>query len=651
MAASEVMESQDLVLSTGGDTENRIPYLLTPALKNFADIRILSSDRYVFRLNRAVLASMSEFLRDIILEQDDKNEAEQLLFITEVTSEDLRFILGFFLNGYLPRDISNDLNSSFMALGIDLTKFNLEIASNLPSVDDVVDAAADGGDFVPPIAGTLIDDEAPPATYILPDQPPTPSRRAVKKEKTWWEDVENLPAKRRRTPTVKGRGRGRPRKRGRPPTRPDKMVYRPRAGFEADDLGYRASKRQKRETALGSDYVKMEPFDDDAVDDEQDIIDEEGSGEDFDPDHEDPDDDSDVDGTKDPNRKKECKICKVQFELPRYKMHMQKHRRNKAFKSKYVCQICKKRFTTKAGKNEHIETEHAQMQYTCEFCAKVYSAIQYAEYCKHIFIHKKKRGTQCVACGNIYKKVQGLDVHMKNSGKYHDNACVRCKDTVRFDTWSQHAEHVKSEHGDRWHYKCGHCALIFEDEQVYKDHVRDQHPHEKEICTICGGAYVQMFYHMKEKHSGEAERQLCPHCGKVCKSKVSLTHHIYFAHKSFPCEHCGKPQRTPKMYQNHIISMHTPEEMKPYRCQYCKKGFARSHQLKEHENIHTNLKPHKCKYCDARFNQQTNRAAHEKTIHMGIKRDKTRRRREAINATAMAAVIKVDQVAYVTTAT
>ena len=257
-----------------------------------------------------------------------------------------------------------------------------------------------------------------------------------------------------------------------------------------------------------------------------------------------------------------------------------------------------------------------------------------------------------MACGNQYKKVQGLDVHMKNAGKYHDNTCARCKDDdVRFDTWNQHAEHVAQEHEGVWHYKCGHCAEIFEVEQVYKDHIRDQHPHEKEICTICGGAYVQMFYHMKEKHSGEAERQLCPHCGKVCKSKVSLTHHIYFAHKSFPCEHCGKPQRTPKMYQNHIISMHTPDELKPYKCQYCKKGFARSHQLKEHENIHTNLKPHKCKYCDARFNQQTNRAAHEKTIHMGIKRDKTKRRREAINATAMAAVIKVDQVAYVTTAT
>ena len=369
MAAAEVMESQDLILSTGGDTENRIPYLLTPALKNFADIRILSSDRYVFRLNRAVLASMSEFLREIILEQDDKNEAEQLLFITEIAAEDLRLILGFFLNGYLPREISNDLNNSFTALGIDLTKFNLEIATSSPSGAGF-DASV--GDFISPIDGTLVDDEEP-ETYIVPERRPP-----IKKELSFWEELENLPAKRRRTPTVKGRGRGRgrPRKRGRPPTRPDKMTYRPRAGFEPDDLGYRASKRQKRETALGSDYVKLEPFDEDAMDD---MMDEEGSGEDYDPEHEDPDDDSDVDGTKDPNRKKECKVCKVEFELPRYKLHMQKHRRNKAFKSKYVCQICKKRFTTKAGKNEHIETEHADTKYTCEFCPKEFTGIQHAE--------------------------------------------------------------------------------------------------------------------------------------------------------------------------------------------------------------------------------------------------------------------------------
>ena len=371
---TEAIESQDLILSTGGDTETRIPYLLTPALKNFADIRILSSDRYVFRLNRAVLASMSEFLRDIILEQDDKNEAEQLLFLTEIAAEDLRVILGFFLNGYLPREISNDLNNSFMALGIDLTKFNLEIATSLPSDEGVEVALTSAeGDFVSPITGTLVDDEEP-ETYVVPER-----RKPIKKELSFWEEVENLPEKRRRTPTVKGRGRprGRPRKRGRPPTREDKMIYRPRAGFEVDDLGYRASKRQKRETALGSDYVKLEPYDGDAMDD--DIMDEEGSGEDYDPENEDPEDDSDVDGTKDPNRKKECKICKVEFELPKYKLHMQKHRRNKSFKSKYVCQVCKKRFTTKAMKNEHIETEHADAIYKCEFCPKEFTGIQHAE--------------------------------------------------------------------------------------------------------------------------------------------------------------------------------------------------------------------------------------------------------------------------------
>ena len=80
---------------------------------------------------------------------------------------------------------------------------------------------------------------------------------------------------------------------------------------------------------------------------------------------------------------------------------------------------------------------------------------------------------------------------------------------------------MAKEHGGEWHYKCGHCAEIFTQEQPYKDHLRDKHPNEKEICTICGGQYVQMFYHMKEKHSDERERQLCPHCGKVCKSKVN----------------------------------------------------------------------------------------------------------------------------------
>jgi hypothetical protein len=499
MATAEILEPQELILSTVttvGDPENRIPYLTPDTLKSFTDVRIVSTDRFVFRLNRAILASMSQFLRDVILDQDDRNEAEELVFLTEISADHLKFILGFFLNGYLPRDISNDLESSFQSVGVDLTKINLEIAAGLPPITtenvEITNLTPDG-EFVPPITGIHVDDEA---EYYEEDsivaQPP------IKRERRdFMEDVENLPAKRKRKPTVKAGKR----KRGRPPGG-GYSAYKPRAGtIDNGTKGERASTRKRKTPTAEGDYVKLEPLDEDALDDL--LYNEEGGSEDDYNPEDDADDDSDVDGTKDPNRKKECETCKISFELPKYKMHMHKHRRNKAFKSKYVCQICKKRFTTKAMKNEHIETEHATQKYSCEFCLKDYTGVQHAEYCKHVYWHKKTRGTTCVACGNQYRKVQGLDVHLKNMGKYHDNACARCK-TVRFSTWNEHAEHVAKEHEGVWHYKCGHCAEIFEVEQVYKDHLRDTHPHEKEICTICGGQYVQMFYHMKEKHSSEA---------------------------------------------------------------------------------------------------------------------------------------------------
>ena len=112
---------------------------------------MVSSDKLCFRLNRAVFATVSPFLKQIIVEQDDKNEAEETVIITEIPSRQLQYILvseekrmsnascmtmkvltlsisqGFFLNGCLPKTIDVELESGFVSLGVDLTKINLQV--------------------------------------------------------------------------------------------------------------------------------------------------------------------------------------------------------------------------------------------------------------------------------------------------------------------------------------------------------------------------------------------------------------------------------------------------------------------------------------------------------------------------------------------
>ena len=73
-------------------------------------------------------------------------------------------------------------------------------------------------------------------------------------------------------------------------------------------------------------------------------------------------------------------------------------------------------------------------------------------------------------------------------------------------------------------------------------------------------------------------------------------------------------------YPGHIFTHHTPDELKPYICSACSKGFGTKKSYDEHMNIHTGLRPHACKMCTAAFSSAGNLYAHIRSLHKGIKR-------------------------------
>ena len=87
-----------------------------------------------------------------------------------------------------------------------------------------------------------------------------------------------------------------------------------------------------------------------------------------------------------------------------------------------------------------------------------------------------------------------------------------------------------------------------------------------------------------------------------------------------PCNHCGKTFAGESRLNDHVSSIHTPDEEKPHRCTVCGRGFGRPDKLHAHVKVvHENIKDVLCRHgCGARFSCSGNRNLHEKNKHGGV---------------------------------
>ena len=95
--------------------------------------------------------------------------------------------------------------------------------------------------------------------------------------------------------------------------------------------------------------------------------------------------------------------------------------------------------------------------------------------------------------------------------------------------------------------------------------------------------------------------------------------HISNQHEKKPCSYCGEMFGENRMAR-HILSKHSSNADRPYKCNFCAKGFISKNRLKEHTNIHTGEKPFMCNFCGATFANPGNCRMHERTVHLGHNR-------------------------------
>ncbi|XP_048001143.1 zinc finger protein 567-like [Leguminivora glycinivorella] len=263
-------------------------------------------------------------------------------------------------------------------------------------------------------------------------------------------------------------------------------------------------------------------------------------------------------------------------------------------KSVWRCRAC-----ARAMRREHV-LAHMNWRHTlryycvdegCELHQKEHNYFWEREDCVRHFdaVHKQ---CACALCGRRYRKKSSLEIHIMESHRPPQPqgpaaASLRCRE----------------------------CGASFRRRAALRRHRRRHRP-ERRYCVECDATFkndLTFRNHCSTFHSGEPRPLYpCGVCGKVMKTKRSLTLHVNYFHvgvTSYRCHICGKyliDRYCLKLHvdkHNNIVRAKKPNKLVP--CTVCGRNFQHKGSLRVHMNTHTGERPYACPQpqCAAAFTQ------------------------------------------------
>uniref|UniRef100_A0A182T3M3 C2H2-type domain-containing protein n=1 Tax=Anopheles maculatus TaxID=74869 RepID=A0A182T3M3_9DIPT len=129
-------------------------------------------------------------------------------------------------------------------------------------------------------------------------------------------------------------------------------------------------------------------------------------------------------------------------------------------------------------------------------------------------------------------------------------------------------------------FYCYSCAMPFDTEDMYSEHLDDQHPF--------GGEQLMDQLEASSTMEQDAKLFKCPFCPKTFTRKWSMTQHIpsHMARKGYQCEYCPAIFTRNEYLRTHRQRKHpTLPETGSYKCSYCPRMFHKARYKKVHERI------------------------------------------------------------------
>ncbi|XP_061377781.1 zinc finger protein 3-like [Danaus plexippus] len=202
------------------------------------------------------------------------------------------------------------------------------------------------------------------------------------------------------------------------------------------------------------------------------------------------------------------------------------------------------------------------------------------------------------------------DEHLTGS-KSTRYTCTECHKT--FSQLRNYKYHMSVHRGTKeFATTCPVCGKFFNDKGYLSSHMKIHKNRKEYKCNMCPKSFNQrVAYNMHVRIHTGVKPHVCDECGKAFSRKMLLKQHqrTHSGERPYACQHCNKRFADRSNMTLHL-RLHTG--VKPFACTLCPKSFTKKHHLKSHLNFHTGDKPYTCPRCKLAFTQSSNMRTHMK---------------------------------------
>ena len=214
---------------------------------------------------------------------------------------------------------------------------------------------------------------------------------------------------------------------------------------------------------------------------------------------------------------------------------------------KSVCPHCDNKFCEPHFRKKHVEFEHGNAPFSCDYCSTKFHSKQSKEY--HEAVHYLPAGPKeaCPICEKEFSATVSLRNHVKYvHSEVREHSCVVCEKTFKQKKEMRtHMLHVhgfnmsKAMHGNfegQDEFKCKFCDSSYRYKKNLNAHIRFKHEQATENedeknfqCDECASRYQEkrsLDEHKRLKHSDEKPEFACQVCGKVFNQKNNRNRHM-----------------------------------------------------------------------------------------------------------------------------